>query len=65
MAFVPSTPNGYLLAETGEVLETRTNGDTRHPLASHAVHRLHPWQHAISWLQADNQLVCYQAPAKE
>ena len=65
VAFVPGTPNGYLLAETGEVLETCTNGDTWHSLTSHAVRRLHPWQHTMTWLQADNQLVLYQAPGKE
>ena len=65
VAFVPGTPTGYLLAETGEVLETRTNGDTWHPLASRAVRQLHPWQHAITWLQGDNQLVLYQAAGKE
>lgn len=65
VAFVPGTPAGYLLANTGEVLETRTNGDTWHLLASHAVRKLHPWQHAITWLQGENQLVLYQAPGKE
>lgn len=62
VAFVPGTPTGYLLTETGEVLETWTNGDTWHPLASQAVRQLHPWQHAITWLQGENQLVLYQAP---
>ena len=63
--FVPRTPSGYLLTETGQVLETRTNGDTWHPLASHTVRKLHSWQQAITWLQGENQLVFYQAPAKE
>ena len=63
--FVPGTPTGYLLAETGEVLETRTNGDTWHPLASQAVRKLHSWQHAITWLQGENQLVLHQTPVKE
>ena len=65
VAFVPGTSTGYLLAEDGEVLETRTNGDTWHPLASQAVRKLHPWRHGITWLQGENQLVFYQTPGKE
>lgn len=65
VAFVPGTSTGYLLAETGEVLETRTNGATWHPLASQAIRKLHPWQQAITWLQGENQLVLYQTPGKE
>ena len=61
VAFVPGTARGYLLTATGEVLETRTNGEAWHPLASQAVRRLHQWQQAITWLQGDNQLVFYQA----
>ena len=63
--FVPGTPTGYLLAESGEVLETRTNGESWHPLVSQAVRKLHPWQHAITWLQGKNQLVLYRAPGNE
>jgi len=62
--FVPGTATGYLLTETGEVLETRTNGEAWHLLASRAVRKLHPWQQAITWLQAENQLVLYPAPKK-
>ncbi|WP_092676066.1 hypothetical protein [Hymenobacter arizonensis] len=65
VAFVPGTPTGYLLAETGAILETRTNGETWHPLASRAVRRLHPWQHAITWLQGENQLVLHRTPGRE
>ena len=65
IAFVPGTSTGYLLAATGEVLETRTNGETWHPLASQAVRQLHPSQHGITWLQGKNQLVFYQTPGKE
>ena len=65
VAFVPGTSTGYLLTDTGEVLETRTNGDTWHPLASQAVRKLHSWQHGITWLQGENQLVFHQTPGKE
>ncbi|GAA4035908.1 hypothetical protein GCM10022409_20920 [Hymenobacter glaciei] len=65
VVFVPGTPTGYLLADTGEVLETRTNGDAWHPLARQGVRRLHPWQHAITWLEGDNRLVLHAAPEKE
>ena len=65
VAFVPGTSTGYLLVETGEVLETRTNGDTWHLLASQAVRKLHPWRHGITWLQGENQLVFYETPGKE
>ena len=65
VVFVPGTSTGYLLAENGEALETRTNGDTWHPLASQAVRKLHPWRHGITWLQGENQLVFYETPGKE
>ncbi len=60
--FLPGTAMGYLLTETGEVLETHTNGEAWHLLASRAVRKLHPWRQAITWLQAENQLVLYPAP---
>ena len=63
--FVPGTSTGYLLTETGEVLETRNDGDTWQPLARQAVRKLHARQHAITWLQGENQLVLYQASGKE
>ena len=59
--FVPGTVRGYLLTETGQVLETRTNGESWQPLPHQAVRKLHAWQQAIVWLQGDNQLVLYQA----
>lgn len=62
VGFVPGTASGYLLTQTGEVLETRTNGEAWHPLTSKAVRRLHVCQQAITWLQGENQLVFHQAP---
>lgn len=65
IAFVPGTSAGYLLTATGEVLETRTNGETWHPLAKPVVHRLHPVPQGITWLQEGNQLVFYPTPGKQ
>jgi hypothetical protein len=65
IAFVPGTSAGYLLTATGEVLETRTNGETWHPLARSVVHRLHPVPQGITWLQEGNQLVFYPTPEKQ
>jgi hypothetical protein len=65
IAFVPGTPTGYLLAATGEVLETRTNGEKWYPLARQAVHKLHPSPQGITWLQGENQLVFYPTPGKQ
>ena len=65
VAFVPGTATGYLLATTGEVLETRTNGETWHPLVSQAVRRLHPVPQGITWLQGKNQLAFYSLPRKQ
>lgn len=64
IAFVPGTSTGYLLATTGQVLETRTNGVTWQPLASQAVRRLHPVPQGITWLQGRNQLVFYALLSK-
>lgn len=63
--FVPGTSTGYLLAESGQLLVTRTNGDTWQPLTGPRVRQLHVWQHAITWLQADNQLVLQQVSRTE
>ncbi|WP_092740800.1 hypothetical protein [Hymenobacter psychrophilus] len=66
IAFVPGTSTGYLLAATGEVLETRTNGTEWHLLAgSRAIRKLHPWQRGITWLQGENQLVFYPTPTQK
>ncbi|RZK46057.1 MAG: hypothetical protein EOO59_19930 [Hymenobacter sp.] len=64
VAFVPGTSAGYLLTATGEVLETRTNGETWHPLASQA-RQLHPVPQGITWLQKDNQLVFCPVAGKQ
>lgn len=64
ITFVPGTSTGYLLATTGEVLETRTDGESWHPLARQAVHKLHPTPQGITWLQGENQLVFYSTPRK-
>lgn len=60
--FVPGTASGYLLTETGQVLETRDHGSTWHLLPRRGVRKLHAWQHAITWLQGDGQLVFCPAP---
>lgn len=65
IAFVPGTSSGYLLAATGEVLETRTNGETWHPLASPAARKLHAVPQGITWLQGENQLVFHPLPGKQ
>lgn len=59
--FVSGTPTGYILAETGEVLETRTNGESWHLLASRGIQKMHAQHHSITWLQKGNQLVLHQA----
>jgi hypothetical protein len=65
VAFVAATARGYVLTAQGEVLETRTNGDTWQRLPERGVQLLRPGQQAITWLKEGNQLVYYQPPTRE
>ncbi|GAB2777668.1 hypothetical protein GCM10027175_14660 [Hymenobacter latericoloratus] len=65
VAFVPNTPMGYALTESGNVFETRDHGETWHDSGQQGVRRMQPRPHVITWLQADNQLVVYQPEIKK
>jgi hypothetical protein len=60
VAFVAGTARGYVLTAQGEVLETNTNGNIWQRLPERGVQLLHPWQQAMTWLKAGNQLVYHQ-----
>lgn len=55
--FVPGTPNGYVLATTGGLFETKDNGATWHSLALQGVRKMHTWRQNLVLLQGQNRLV--------
>ncbi|RZL12760.1 MAG: hypothetical protein EOO62_10185 [Hymenobacter sp.] len=57
VAFVAGTHVGYLLAETGVLLETRNDGHDWHQTELAAIRQMHPYRQAISLLRGNNQLV--------
>lgn len=57
VAFVPGTHAGYLLTEAGELLETRTDGQSWQRTEWAGIRKLHAYRQTITLLRGKNQLL--------